>query len=80
MDRYRIEVNVSTVEKSPDGRLVGGRRVLTQQALLHAETDAEVLEQVGRYAESWAAGVLSLAAAELGEAVESPAVVPTVMP
>ena len=80
MDRYRIEVNVTTVDKSPDGRLVNGRRLLTQQALLHAENDTDVLEQVGRSAENWAAGALNLAAAEFAVPADSPPVAPTAMP
>lgn len=76
MDRYRIEITVCTVDKTPEGRLVNGRRLLTQQALLHAETDTEVLEQVGRYAENWAAGEL----ARLGQAAADPSVDPVAMP
>lgn len=59
MDRYRIEINVSVIEKGPGGRLVPTRSVLHRDALLHTESDAEALEQARAYADGWIGGELA---------------------
>jgi len=48
--RYRIEVNVTTVARSPDGRPVAGRRIMRQEFMLHADDDDTALAHVAEYA------------------------------
>jgi hypothetical protein len=48
--RYRIEISVTTVARSPDGRPVAGRRLMAQDFMLLADSDDEALAHVGEYA------------------------------
>lgn len=77
MDRYRIEINVSVIEKSPQGRLVPTRSVLHRDALLHVESDAEALEQAKTYAEGWIAGELARTHADV---IDTTVVAPVELP